>query len=146
MDVTELSMLLEAMEPREVSPEEFMEAVTKVKTVKNLPQEQQLVLYGLFKQYTTGDVSGPEPELSDFVGKAKWYEVLLPADSHPLVFTYQSCSTLNRDAWKGFQGFPRNNAALAYVYIVQQVLMAPDSSVPGASSMDGFGVIVSTLK
>eukprot|EP01032_Pedospumella_encystans_P001793 gene1793-2104_t len=88
MDVTELSMLLEAMEPREVSPEEFMEAVTKVKTVKNLPQEQQLVLYGLFKQYTTGDVSGPEPELSDFVGKAKW------------------------DAWKGFQGFPRNNAAL----------------------------------
>lgn len=51
-----------------------------------------------------------------------------------------------RDAWKGFQGFPRNNAALAYVYIVQQVLMTPDSSVPGASSMDGFGVIVSTLK
>jgi len=90
MDVTELSMLLEAMEPREVSPEEFMEAVTKVKTVKNLPQEQQLVLYGLFKQYTTGDVSGPEPELSDFVGKAKWYGVLLSVDSHPLVL--QCCS------------------------------------------------------
>lgn len=72
MDVTELSMLLEAMEPREVSPEEFMEAVTKVKTVKNLPQEQQLVLYGLFKQYTAGDASGSEPDQSDFVAKAKW--------------------------------------------------------------------------
>jgi hypothetical protein len=45
-------------------------------------------------------------------------------------------------------GFPRNNAALAYVYIVQQVLMASDSGsdVPGSSPMDGFGVIVSTLK
>lgn len=67
----------------------------------------------------------------------------MPTDSCP-------CDNLPlsdyRDAWKGFQGFPRNNAALAYVYIVQQVLMAPDSSVPGASSMDGFGVIVSTLK
>jgi acyl-CoA-binding protein len=74
MDVAELSMLLEAMEPREVSQEEFMEAVTKVKSVKKLAQEQQLILYGLFKQYTAGDVSGPEPEQSDFVAKAKWCE------------------------------------------------------------------------
>ena len=75
MDVAELSMLLEAMEPREVSQEEFMEAVTKVKSVKKLAQEQQLILYGLFKQYTAGDVSGPEPEQSDFVAKAKWCEI-----------------------------------------------------------------------
>lgn len=74
MDVAELSMLLEAMEPREVSQDEFMEAVAKVKTVKKLAQEQQLVLYGLFKQYTAGDVSGPEPEQSDFVAKAKWFD------------------------------------------------------------------------
>lgn len=79
MDVAELSMLLEAMEPREVSQEEFMEAVAKVKTVKKLAQEQQLVLYGLFKQYTAGDVSGPEPEQSDFVAKAKWFDSSLIA-------------------------------------------------------------------
>lgn len=144
MDVAELSMLLEAMEPREVSQEEFMEAVAKVKTVKKLAQEQQLVLYGLFKQYTAGDVSGPEPEQSDFVAKAKWF-VDFGVDFHCFV-TEQTQSFCHRDAWKGFIGFPRNNAALAYVYIVQQLLMAPESDVPGSSSMDGFGVIVSTLK
>lgn len=50
-----------------------------------------------------------------------------------------------RDAWKGFQGFPKNNAALAYVYIVQQLLTAPANPNAGPTA-DCFGVIVSTLK
>lgn len=72
MDVAELSMMLEAMEPREVPEEEFMEAVSKVKTVKGLPQEQQIILYGLFKQYTSGDINIPQPDQSDIIGKHKW--------------------------------------------------------------------------
>lgn len=73
MDIAELSMMLEAMEPRAVSPEEFMETVAKVKTIKNLPQEQQIILYGLFKQYTSGDINIPQPDESDVIGKHKWY-------------------------------------------------------------------------
>lgn len=65
-------MMLEAMEPREVSQEEFMETVAKVKTIKSLPQEQQIILYGLFKQYTSGDVNIPQPDESDVIGKHKW--------------------------------------------------------------------------
>jgi acyl-CoA-binding protein len=72
MDIAELSIMLESMEPREVSEEEFMETVAKVKTMKNLPQEQQLILYGLFKQVTTGDNNAPKPDEADLVNKYKW--------------------------------------------------------------------------
>jgi hypothetical protein len=57
---------------------------------------------------------------------------------------------LHREAWKSYEGFPKNNAALAYVYIVNQVLSgavsAPDGSVSGSAGNNGFGAIVSTLK
>jgi acyl-CoA-binding protein len=49
-----------------------METVAKVKTIKNLPQEQQLILYGLFKQVTTGDNNAPKPDEADLVNKYKW--------------------------------------------------------------------------
>ena len=60
-------------------------------------------------------------------------------------------NVLFRDAWKQFFGFPHNNAILAYLYIVQQLLTASESSDgKGSGSGDvgnhGFGAIVSTLK
>ena len=64
-----------------------------------------------------------------------------------LVFN-SSCYCNYREAWNAFKGFPKNNAALAYVYIVQQLVAAGDSS-DGKSSgptVDCFGAIVSTLK
>ena len=72
MDIAELSMMLESMEPREVSEEEFMEAVVRVKNTKGLQQEQQMMLYGLFKQYTTGDIDIEKPSEADIVAKYKW--------------------------------------------------------------------------
>jgi acyl-CoA-binding protein len=72
MDVTELSMLLETMEPREVSEQEFTECVMKTKNMKSLPQEQQIMLYGLFKQYTVGDINIPQPDELDMIAKYKW--------------------------------------------------------------------------
>lgn len=65
-------MMLESMEPREVPEEEFMEAVMKVKSMKGIPQEQQLILYGLFKQCTTGDNNAEKPSEADLVNKYKW--------------------------------------------------------------------------
>mmetsp|Transcript_43389 Transcript_43389/g.86212 ORF Transcript_43389/g.86212 Transcript_43389/m.86212 type:complete len:252 (-) Transcript_43389:77-832(-) len=123
MDIAELSMMLEAMEPREVSGEEFMDSVNKVKTMKGIPQEQQLILYGLFKQFTAGPNNSPQPDEADLVNKYKW------------------------DAWNSFKEFPKNNAALAYTYIVSQLLAAVDASgdKPPGASVDCFGAIVSTL-
>jgi acyl-CoA-binding protein len=72
MDITELSMMLESMEPREVPEEEFMGAVTKAKGLKGLQQDQQLTLYGLFKQYTVGDNTTVKPDEADLVNKFKW--------------------------------------------------------------------------
>lgn len=145
MDIAELSMMLEAMEPREVPEEEFMDAVAKTKTMKGLPQDQQLTLYGLFKQYTVGDNTAPQPDESDFVNKYKWYDIL---NAFPRQYLTSILWGKCREAWNSFKGFPKNNAALAYVYIVTQ-LLAPSSGEkagPGANQADGFGVIVSTLK
>jgi acyl-CoA-binding protein len=145
MDIAELSMLLESMDPREVPEEELMEAAGKVKSMKGLPQEQQLMLYGLFKQYTVGDNTSPKPDEADIVNKYKWYA----DEANSYCFRpYNPSLYRRRDAWNSFQGFPKNNAALAYVYIVTQILLAADTSSgkPSGSNVDGFGVIVSTLK
>jgi acyl-CoA-binding protein len=145
MDIAELSMLLESMDPREVPEEELMEAAGKVKSMKGLPQEQQLMLYGLFKQYTVGDNTTPKPDEADIVNKYKWCVAMTKLVLFlPYKLTVHRC----RDAWNSFQGFPKNNAALAYVYIVTQLLLAadPSSGKSSGSNVDGFGVIVSTLK
>jgi hypothetical protein len=57
-------------------------------------------------------------------------------------------SLLNcRDAWNMFKGFPKNNAALAYVFIVSQLLDNPaGGSEGGGPGVGCFGAIVSTLK
>ena len=64
--------MLEVMEPRVATEEEFQEAVAKVKTLKSLPQEQQIILYGLFKQCTVGDINVPQPDEGDVIAKYKW--------------------------------------------------------------------------
>ena len=72
MDITELSMILETLGPKEVTEQEMQEAIDIVKNAKNLVQEQQLIFYGLYKQYTVGDVNIPKPGMFDLVGKKKW--------------------------------------------------------------------------
>ena len=71
MDIEELAMLLESIEASGVTKEEFDKAVADSKDLK-LEQEQQLILYSLYKQATIGDVNIPQPWTIDFVGKAKW--------------------------------------------------------------------------
>lgn len=66
--------MLETMQAKSVSEEEFQDAVGKAKTLSLIP-EQQIVLYGLFKQYCAGDNSMPEPDKSDIIAKHKWLVV-----------------------------------------------------------------------
>jgi diazepam-binding inhibitor (GABA receptor modulating acyl-CoA-binding protein) len=54
-------------------------------------------LYALYKQATTGDVSGDRPGLTDFVGRAKY------------------------DAWAKLKGKSKEDAMQAYIELVQQL-------------------------
>lgn len=69
-------MLLETIEAKEVSPEEFQSAVVKSKQLTSMDNEQQLLLYALFKQATVGNINIPKPEKSDIAGSYKWYKIL----------------------------------------------------------------------
>lgn len=51
---------------------EFDQALKDVKKLSDLSNEQLLQLYGLYKQATEGDVSGPKPGMLDLKGKAKY--------------------------------------------------------------------------
>ena len=72
MDVSELSMLLESIDCHEVSNDELEQAMKASKKLSNLDTNQQLLLYGLFKQCTIGDINVPEPDKQDIVGTSKW--------------------------------------------------------------------------
>lgn len=131
MDIGELSMLLEVIDVKQVTEEEFQSAATKAKNLKGLDQEHQLLLYGLYKQATIGNVNTPQPYSFDFVNSYKW------------------------KAWKAYEGFPQKNAVIAYVYIVTQLLCGAPIK-PGAASSgeikessegedNGLGATVSTL-
>lgn len=80
MDITELAMLLETMEPGDVSEAEFNAACDLAKELKDMDDEQRLQLYGLFKQSTIGDINTSQPMIWDLVGRVKW------------------------DAWSGYKG------------------------------------------
>jgi hypothetical protein len=77
MDIGELSMMLETLEVKTASEEEFQAAVVKVKSLSNVVPEQQIILYGLFKQCTVGDVSVPLPGEADVIAKHKWCVLFL---------------------------------------------------------------------
>ncbi len=78
--------------------ERFAESQTRVRRLATTPAPATLLeLYGLFKQATAGDVSGPRPGLLDFKGRAKW------------------------DAWAGQRGKTRDDAMEQYVALVDRL-------------------------
>jgi acyl-CoA-binding protein len=76
---------------------QFEQAAARAKTLPEQPDEVLLELYGLFKQATSGDVSGDEPGMFDFVGRAKY------------------------DAWAARRGLTREEAMERYIARVGQL-------------------------
>jgi diazepam-binding inhibitor (GABA receptor modulating acyl-CoA-binding protein) len=63
-----------------------------------LSNNDKLILYGLYKQATVGDVNTSRPGFFDAVGKAKW------------------------DAWKAKEGLSSENAKQAYIDISKEFI------------------------
>jgi diazepam-binding inhibitor (GABA receptor modulating acyl-CoA-binding protein) len=79
--------------------DDFQAAQSRVKQLSRTPSpEQLLALYSLYKQATSGDVSGTRPGMLDFKGRAKY------------------------DAWEARRGTPKNAAMQAYVDLVQRLV------------------------
>lgn len=72
MDIAELGMLLDTMQPGAPSQEEFERAAELARQQKGLDNDQKLQLYGLYKQSTIGNVNCARPWSIDFTGAAKW--------------------------------------------------------------------------
>jgi diazepam-binding inhibitor (GABA receptor modulating acyl-CoA-binding protein) len=74
---------------------DFEAAQARVKALKSTPSPEELLeLYGLFKQATQGDATGPRPGMLDFKARAKF------------------------DAWDKRKGLTRDAAQKAYVELV----------------------------
>lgn len=74
----------------------FTTAVEEVKELPERPGNQDLLkLYALYKQATSGDVSGDRPKMIDFVNRAKY------------------------DAWATLEGTSREDAMQSYIDIVE---------------------------
>ncbi|MEM9070069.1 MAG: acyl-CoA-binding protein [Myxococcota bacterium] len=74
------------------SEEEFQAAVAQVNGLAKAPSNDVLLdLYGLYKQATSGDVSGKRPGMLDVKGRAKY------------------------DAWASRKGMSAEKARAAYV-------------------------------
>ncbi|MCA9669643.1 MAG: acyl-CoA-binding protein [Myxococcales bacterium] len=81
--------------------EKFNNAQQRVKTLPKTPDNNTLLeLYALYKQGTTGDVSGKRPGMLDIKGRAKY------------------------DAWAGRKGMSREDAMSAYVALVDRLVGA----------------------
>lgn len=79
--------------------ERFQDAQARVQTLGARPSNARLLeLYGLYKQATAGDATGPRPGLLDPKGRAK------------------------HDAWAGRKGLSRDAAMRAYVDLVELLL------------------------
>ena len=75
--------------------DDFSAAQVRVKQLSRTPDSGELLeLYALYKQATTGDVSGERPGMLDFKGRAKF------------------------DAWTGKKGIATDRAMTAYVELV----------------------------
>jgi acyl-CoA-binding protein len=78
--------------------QQFEKAAGDVKSLKERPSNDQLLkLYGLYKQATEGDVTGPAPGLFDPKGKAK------------------------HSAWTRVKGMSKDAAMEAYVKLVESM-------------------------
>ncbi len=76
---------------------DFQQATARAKTLPEQSNDVLLQIYGLFKQATSGDVSGDEPGMFDFVGRAKY------------------------DAWATRRGMSKDDAMKAYVALVNML-------------------------
>ena len=80
---------------------QFDKAAQDVQKLSRRPSDKDLLLlYGLFKQATSGDVSGPKPGMLDFKGKAKY------------------------ESWSKRRGTPKNDAMEEYVATVKRLQKA----------------------
>jgi acyl-CoA-binding protein len=76
----------------------FEDAQKRAKNLKSTPSNDQLLeLYALYKQATSGDVSGSRPGMMDFKGRAKY------------------------DAWAGKRGVGKEDAMTKYVALVDKL-------------------------
>jgi diazepam-binding inhibitor (GABA receptor modulating acyl-CoA-binding protein) len=77
---------------------EFEDASKRVKNLPEKPSNEMLLeLYSLYKQATSGDVSGDKPAMFDFAGRAKY------------------------DAWEDREGMSQDDAMTAYVELVEKL-------------------------
>jgi diazepam-binding inhibitor (GABA receptor modulating acyl-CoA-binding protein) len=74
--------------------QQFAEAQARIKPVTGLPSDVMLDLYALYKQATSGDVTGDRPGMLDIRGRAKY------------------------DAWAKRKGLSRDAAIQAYLALV----------------------------
>lgn len=78
---------------------EFEKATADIKGLSERPDNDTMLrLYGLYKQATDGDVSGPKPGFFDFVGSAKY------------------------EAWEKLQGVAAEQAMKKYVDLVKKLV------------------------
>jgi len=75
----------------------FESAAERAKELPHQPNDVLLDLYGLFKQATTGDVTGEKPGMFDFKGAAKY------------------------DAWEKRRGMTKGQAMQAYIDLVDRL-------------------------
>ena len=75
----------------------FESAAERAKELPHQPNDVLLDLYGLFKQATTGDVTGEKPGMFDFKGAAKY------------------------DAWERRRGMTKEEAMQAYIELVDRL-------------------------
>ena len=88
---------LHFLTPVVVTVSTFEEAVEAIKENKAISQDEQLALYGLYKQANIGDVNIERPGMLNMSGKAKW------------------------DAWKKEEGKTNDEAKAAYVTLVGEL-------------------------
>jgi acyl-CoA-binding protein len=76
----------------------FERAAKDAQNLKKRPADEDMLrLYALYKQASSGDVSGERPGAFDFVGRAKF------------------------DAWSRLKGTDRNKARQSYVELVERL-------------------------
>ncbi len=78
--------------------EKFQDAAKRIKSASSLSNQQLLKLYSLYKQATSGDVSGKRPGAFNLAGRAKY------------------------DAWASLQGTDQDNAKEQYIGLVDELL------------------------
>lgn len=74
---------------------QFEQAQADSKALPERPDNMTLLqIYGLYKQASSGDVTGERPGFTDMVGRAKW------------------------DAWDGFKGTTKEQAMHQYIDLI----------------------------